>query len=211
MSGNDQRKPEAGNSWVRFLMQIGPAWITAITGILALGIGVGVGYAARTQKSNPTPTVTVTYTPPNNTGSPSPSPTPTTSIPGSGQGGVIRKLSVPFPEQGAFMSIDFDTGQVQVSGGGSPAYYKAVPNTNIPELQINAAFSLDVNPANAGKSQCSTVANSSPNLKPITKLKAGTLICVQGNSGVALLEITKNVTSSATTLHLRETYWPSQP
>jgi hypothetical protein len=109
------------------------------------------------------------------------------------------------------MSIDFDTGQVQQGGGGNPAYYQLEPNTNIPELQINVPFSLDVNQSNASQSHCATVTNSNPNIQPITNLTAGSLICVQGNSGIALLEITKTVTSSSTTLHLRETYWPSQP
>jgi hypothetical protein len=129
------------------------------------------------------------------------------SHPGAGSGGVVRNLSVPLVQAPAYMSIDFDTGAVTESNGGEQAYYQMMGDTNVPELQINVPFSLDVNSGNAGKQQCSMVTTSDPSVHSITRLSKGKLVCVQGNDGIGLLEILQAVSSSASTLRLRETYW----
>lgn len=107
------------------------------------------------------------------------------------------------------MSIDFDTGAVTESTGAEQAYYQMIQNTNIPEVQINIPFSLDVNSSNASKAQCSTATASHPDVQPITKLFKGELICVQGNDGIGLLQISQTVNGASSTLYLRETYWSS--
>lgn len=65
MYGKDEPKPKDRDSWPRWLLQQGPAWITAITGaVVALALGAGVGYgASKVQQSEPRPTVTVTARP----------------------------------------------------------------------------------------------------------------------------------------------------
>lgn len=107
------------------------------------------------------------------------------------------------------MSIDFDAGSVTKSNGGEEAYYQLTQNTTIPELQINVPFSFNVNDVNAGKSQCVTATASNPTIAPITRLDKGRLFCVQGSSGIVLVEIMSTVGGNSSTLHLRETYWPN--
>lgn len=212
MHSKGEPKPKDPDSWPRLLLQQGPAWITAITGVVvALGLGVGVGYgASKIQHSGPAPTVTVTVTQSSKPMSPSQPATSTATNPGPEQVGEVRNLSIPLLGQGDYMAIDFDSGHIIVHGGGDPAYYQLASNTNIPELKFYTPFSLDVDASNASQAHCSNVINSNPDVDPITTLTEGRLICVQGGNGIAFLKIMKTVTSGSTTLYLRETYWPNQ-
>ncbi len=191
------------------------AVITGSAAILAAVIPVLIGAVhvstspVGTVTVTATPSTTVTVTAPSSSQSGATQGQQSEVYPGAGSGGVVRNLSAPLVGTPAYMSIDFDTGAVTESSGGEQAYYQMISDTNVPELQINVPYSLDVNDGNASKSQCSTVTKSNPVVQPVTGLSKGKLICIQGFNGIGLLEVMRTVRSASSTLYLRETYWPT--
>ena len=96
-------------SKVAVFAELGPVWISSISGLLAVLFGAGFFVGKTTGATKPQPTVTVTVAPSSAgasittspTGTPSPSTSPTGSIAASADGELLGSYAVTLPRDGS--------------------------------------------------------------------------------------------------------------
>lgn len=192
------------------------ALITGCAAILAAVIPVLIGAIHVSTAANVTGTVTAPAKPPVTVTVTAPASAPTASggsAPSnasvSGQGGQIRDLAVPLTDSSG---VDVDKGQVVLNGQGKDIDYTTGSSDNEPEITKDLAesYSTDVTSTKASKQQCVNAIMTHPNAGPIGPLHKGLLFCVEteGDAGIALLQVTQDVSSSKK-LYLHEVYWPN--
>lgn len=125
----------------------------------------------------------------------------------------VKPLNMPAPSSPLnYSSLDVDTGVVSPNGQGADHVYFEKTKSGQFQLSLSVAIGTTgaVLPAGApvpSGQQCKDAISANPINKPIRPLTSGLLVCVNGASGTALLELTSRPGSGG--LPLRETYWSS--
>jgi hypothetical protein len=116
-------------------------------------------------------------------------------------------LTIPVPDDpNQYTGVMLAQGVVGQSSGASDIYYERSSTDNRPEIAFNQPYSVSLTAPNPTKGECQAAVNHSPGQGPLTDLQGGQYICVQIDSGIALLQIVQPPDTTGV-VRIRDTYW----
>jgi hypothetical protein len=134
---------------------------------------------------------------------------------GSGSGSAAtqtdvehRNLTVPLPTNGETEQIRLDRGEVNSDCCTGDLSYSRNDATDIPELNSDVAFSIDVSSGAVTEAQCSQAVSTSPTNPLLRRFREGMLICATTQGGTSLLRLASPPTQTGT-LRFVQTFWPN--